>query len=238
MSNSSESGQDYIDRILQRHQQGQLNDYNDVHALIGKVQEQRGQIEGLTALVAEMTDCIGPAENQSFEQRAEELIVTEVRWEKEHSAQSSGTKPRHWHCDTHGDFDAFRAVGCPECMRECRQLLLEWVRKCGGDDGLTARSRIALGKPCPLATGTLKAGELPPLEWEVTYRVVAYDCGGYGQNDSRDGFESAEKAIEYARSLRPPTRDNAIVMRDTKPKHGQVDSVEVWSAKSGASRYE
>lgn len=29
----------------------------------------------------------------------------------------------HWHCDTHGDFDAHISVGCPECMREARQML-------------------------------------------------------------------------------------------------------------------
>jgi hypothetical protein len=37
-------------------------------------------------------------------------------------------RPPHWHCDTHGDFDAMRAVGCPECMREARMLLRRWER--------------------------------------------------------------------------------------------------------------
>lgn len=27
---------------------------------------------------------------------------------------------KHWHCTTHGDFDARVAVGCPDCMRLAR----------------------------------------------------------------------------------------------------------------------
>jgi hypothetical protein len=32
-------------------------------------------------------------------------------------------RPRHWHCDIHGDFDAMVAVGCPECTRVMRTAL-------------------------------------------------------------------------------------------------------------------
>jgi hypothetical protein len=32
----------------------------------------------------------------------------------------------HWHCDTHGDFDARVAVGCPECVREMRKYISEY----------------------------------------------------------------------------------------------------------------
>jgi hypothetical protein len=35
---------------------------------------------------------------------------------------------KHWHCDTHGDFDACIAVGCPECVRSMRSRLAEAER--------------------------------------------------------------------------------------------------------------
>jgi hypothetical protein len=33
-------------------------------------------------------------------------------------------RPPHWTCKTHGDFNAMREVGCPECTRLLRQALL------------------------------------------------------------------------------------------------------------------
>lgn len=33
-------------------------------------------------------------------------------------------RPPHWTCKTHGDFNAMRAVGCPECTRLLRHALL------------------------------------------------------------------------------------------------------------------
>jgi hypothetical protein len=38
-------------------------------------------------------------------------------------------RPVHWHCDTHGDFDAMVAVGCPECMRMDRELISDALTK-------------------------------------------------------------------------------------------------------------
>lgn len=73
--------------------------------------------------------------------------------------------------------------------------------------------------------------ELPALEWETTYNVIAYDCGGYGQNDFRDGFESLEKAIAYAQALAPPTRDAAAIYKETKPKYVAPRLEQVWSAR-------
>jgi hypothetical protein len=33
-------------------------------------------------------------------------------------------RPPHWTCKIHGDFDAMRAVGCPECTHLMRKALL------------------------------------------------------------------------------------------------------------------
>jgi hypothetical protein len=47
-------------------------------------------------------------------------------------------------------------------------------------------------------------------EFRVTYRVVAYDEGGYGDNRSRE-FPSGQEAVEYAKGLE--LRFGAIVMK-------------------------
>lgn len=54
-------------------------------------------------------------------------------------AQETRLHPRHWHCDTHGDFDAMVAVGCPECMRAARVVL----RKIAADELTRTEMRIA-----------------------------------------------------------------------------------------------
>ena len=78
--------------------------------------------------------------------------------------------------------------------------------------------------------------ELSALEWETVYNVIAYDCGGYGQNDSRDGFDSLEKAIAYAQALTPPTRDTAVIYKETKPKYVAPRPEQVWSARPSRSK--
>lgn len=44
------------------------------------------------------------------------------------SSPETKNNPPHWTCRTHGDFDAMRAVGCPECMRLAREALKKIAR--------------------------------------------------------------------------------------------------------------
>lgn len=71
----------------------------------------------------------------------------------------------------------------------------------------------------------------PQLEWEVTYDVVAYNesWGGYGDNASKAGFQSAEEAIAYAKPLGEHL--NATVWQRTKPQSvTQPPSIKIWPA--------
>lgn len=65
---------------------------------------------------------------------------------------------------------------------------------------------------------------------EITFDVVAYNSSwaGYGDNQSKEGFESAESAIKYAKS-----RDahlSATAWQRTKPKHVETISTLLYSA--------
>jgi hypothetical protein len=50
----------------------------------------------------------------------------------------------------------------------------------------------------------VSTSNMPPVDIKlnITFRVVAYDSGGYGDNRSRD-FSNGADAVEYARSLEP-----------------------------------
>lgn len=52
-----------------------------------------------------------------------EHIIARVPHTVDESTQPPGARPMHWTCGIHGDFDANVAVGCPDCMRESRELL-------------------------------------------------------------------------------------------------------------------
>lgn len=54
--------------------------------------------------------------------------VREVIASVEGSPSETKKNPPHWTCRTHGDFDAMRAVGCPECMRLAREALKKIAR--------------------------------------------------------------------------------------------------------------
>lgn len=75
----------------------------------------------------------------------------------------------------------------------------------------------------------------PQLEWEVTYGVVAYNesWGGYGDNASKEGFQSAEEAIAYAKPL--GAHLDATVWQRTKPKSvAQPPSIKIWPAEKAS----
>lgn len=64
--------------------------------------------------------------------------------------------PPHWTCKTHGDFDAMREVGCPECTRLMRQALL----RAYDDHGHRYNCSAARGMNSDCTCGWLKVMEL------------------------------------------------------------------------------
>ena len=83
-------------------------------------------------------DC--SAEGPAMRERTDAVEAWQRRGEE--TVQSP---PTHWHCAAHGAFDAFRAVGCPDCMREARQLLHQWIRHRMTAEDLIRQTRAALG---------------------------------------------------------------------------------------------
>jgi hypothetical protein len=67
-------------------------------------------------------------------------------------------RPPHWTCRTHSDFDAMRAVGCPECMRLARGALEKIIHMWPGNECATvAREALGIWPTGPAVGAPLKA---------------------------------------------------------------------------------
>lgn len=93
------------------------------------------------------------------------------------SPDETKNSPPHWTCSTHGDFDAMRAVGCPECMREARQALIQIQRELWGSNWEAAKAAHKIA--CNALDGAMTtAFAKAPLDCKHEHAAIKCpDCG-------------------------------------------------------------
>lgn len=112
-------------------------------------------------------------------------------------------RPPHWHCRTHGNFDAMVAVGCPECMRLARQALIQIQRETWASPWEAGQAAHKLASDALDPSTSEKASE--PREWRFErYRNGRLMAEGVTVHTVTEA-EAWEKAESLKRQFQSPT---------------------------------